>query len=157
MQTHKRRLERHDSTVSVDSNGYPTMLGKDLDVLLGTTDLEKAADALADADVPAERGGLKQVMKKPAADKTEEATYMHPTLGKLKLTRASKQSYITITCKGQDKWTLLVAVSASQTPHHHEMAAALLHACTNMGMDKPNVIALRNRWLEEGSEPPFMA
>ena len=94
-------------------------------------------------------------MKKPGMPKAEQnATHKNLTLGALKLTKATDQSYIQNKVDTKGKWTLLVAVSSRQTRFHHEMAEALFEQAEN-NMNKPNLVALRNQWLQAGSEPPF--
>lgn len=124
---------------------------------------EENAKKLASRPVSAKKGGQKEetLMKKPSGavaekGKSDKSEHVHPKLGKLFVTKASKQAYIQYNEGGSKK--LLVAVSADAASKagmdYKNVIDVVLEACVTHALDKPNAVGFRDPFLKDG-EPPY--
>ena len=94
----------------------------------------------------------KAVLKRPAISKAKpEAglpySYQNQALGRLKLVKGCKQSYIQH-MDAAGAWRLVVAVSQTMTGQHQQVAQKLLLEVLAHNMDKSQALAARERLLQ---------
>ena len=123
------------------------------------------AQAALSEPLPAKRGGQKRaaLRMKPAAaaaaaSSADSPELIHPSLGKLYITKGSLQSYVQYKASDGHK-ALLCAVTKQQCDHssvllsHSELVESLSKIAVERNLDKPNLVTLRNAWLEAGLAP----
>ena len=92
--------------------------------------------------VPAARGALTTLVKRPAAASSREGCMSSESLsfGKLRPVYAAKKSYIQYADGDSGKWLLLVNVEASATTHHKELCKMIFEWVVENPCTKENVV-----------------
>eukprot|EP00969_Alexandrium_andersonii_P047093 2066510-Alexandrium_andersonii.AAC.1 len=118
---------------------------------------ELAADRTAAAPLTAIRGGQKAELK--AATKKPASLPIHPVLGKLHVTVGKDKAYIQFQPDGAGPKRLLVGINQNQANASGsnlspgQMIYYLMEEAVKRGLDKPNIVAIRDEWIQNGVGP----
>ena len=97
-----------------------------------------------------------EVQAKKAA-KQQSKDHLHGTLGRIWVTKATKQAYLQTLVKGRK--VMLVGVTKSQADQspasegHNSIIETLAEIAVEHTLDKPNLVAYRDEWLKTGVQP----
>ena len=119
--------------------------------------LDRSARTIADTPLPGSQKGLAAHTKDviPKRKGTNENITTMPRLGKIKLEKYSKKSYITAFSEADRKWKCVVICDQKQCAQHHAVMGQLWQDCIFFGHDKEQMVRNKARIIGElVVEPP---